>query len=265
MLSSTHTVDLTVNILILGDQRVGKTSLMQRLVGEKFTAAPLSTTETQIKPILLDNVVASSKPDMRVKVNFYDKGQNKSELMSESSFDLIVLVYDIHKQSTLNFLKTYLEQHALCLENALVLIANKYDAENESIKNAGITLAAQYAIPFYAVSALKNDHLQTIFTHAVATACENALRNHNTQSRDSSNAILLKRFQPLKTKIRNEQFPATTTLTNEQNQQIEQKTADRLIEMLKKELLDLKAKLKKESRPIEAEEEEDTLPAKKRH
>ena len=62
------------------------------------------------------------------------------------------------------------------------------------------------------------------------------------------------RFEHLKNKIRNKYY-SSHSLTPEEDQHITEQTRDQLVEWLKKDLIDLKAKLKKEARSVISTEE----------
>lgn len=62
------------------------------------------------------------------------------------------------------------------------------------------------------------------------------------------------RFKHLKNKIRNKYY-SSNSLTPEEDQQLAEQTRDQLVELLKKDLIDLKAKLKKEARSAMSNEE----------
>ena len=158
-----------INIITLGNSSVGKSSLIQRYVDEKF-ADTLATIgfNTKFKTKILSN-------GEKLKVVFYDtSGQEKYNSLSYNyikNSNGILLMYDISKKESFIKIKDWLNnifEHK-DKDFPILLLGNKCDLEEkrEVTKEEGDQLAKELKLNFYETSNKDNINIEKAITELI--------------------------------------------------------------------------------------------------
>lgn len=167
---------VNVNLILLGDSGVGKTSILKRLKGEKFN-------ENYEKTIMCDEVKINrqyDEKDLTFIFNFQDTSGSESDLNSAKQkveFNhILLLVFDT--LNTLDILKKRWEEYYKenLKENAmLILIGNKSDSfedEREKIMRQGEDFAKEINADFITCSAKSNFNINELDNKILTKAKE---------------------------------------------------------------------------------------------
>ena len=158
-----------INIITLGNSSVGKTSLIQRYVDQKFTDT-LATIgfDTKQKTKILSN-------GEKLKVFFYDtSGQEKYNSLSFNYIKNshgVLLMYDISKKESFlkieDWLKSIFEHKNK--DFPVLLLGNKCDLEEERevTKEEGNQLAKEHNLNFYETSNKDNINIDKAISELV--------------------------------------------------------------------------------------------------
>ena len=121
-------------IIIIGNSGVGKTSILERFILDKFDESLLSTIGINFseKVILLEN-------SKKIKLKLYDTaGQEKFDSISKSYFrnaDGVLFVYAVNDlnsfQNIKNWIELFMENHNGKKNIPLYLIENKNDLDRK--------------------------------------------------------------------------------------------------------------------------------------
>lgn len=152
-------------MLLLGNQAVGKSSLMLRFADDKFSLNMVSTTgvDFKIKEIELDG-----RP---VVIKVWDTaGQERFKTITQSYYRGamgIVLVYDVTDVKTFRRVEYWMKNIATYANAHVckILVGNKCDQEDlrQVTTQEGRELAAEYKIPFIETSAKAGTNVQQVF------------------------------------------------------------------------------------------------------
>ncbi|CAI5720071.1 unnamed protein product [Peronospora destructor] len=112
-----------VRIEVIGDEKVGKTSLICSLVSRHFSE--------RVPSVLLDVQIPAEESDENVIISITDTSSRVSDLMRVTNAtkrsDAILLVYDLTRPETFQRLRRWLDFIAKSKEIPVVLVANKVD------------------------------------------------------------------------------------------------------------------------------------------
>ncbi|ETL24993.1 hypothetical protein L916_21090 [Phytophthora nicotianae] len=112
-----------VRIEVLGDEKVGKTSLICSLVSRHFSE--------KVPSVLLNVQIPAEESDENVIISITDTSSRVSDLMRVTNAakrsDAILLVYDLTRPETFQRLRRWLDFIAKNKEIPVVLVANKVD------------------------------------------------------------------------------------------------------------------------------------------
>ena len=144
-----------INIILLGNSEVGKTSFILRYTEDYFQPIYLTTIGIDFK---VKNIKFSN--NKTYKLFFYDTtGQEKYKSISLNlikNCDGILLMYDITKNKSFESITTWMESiKNLKEENfPIVLVGNKTDLKDkrEVEKEEGKEIAKKYGIDFFEIS-----------------------------------------------------------------------------------------------------------------
>jgi GTP-binding protein EngB required for normal cell division len=116
----------TIHVLILGDSGVGKTTFITTLFSE--VSYP---TENVLQPVLLPPNMCISSPDIYTELIDSDANHtNLPEAISKS--DIILLMYDISDQETIDRISTYSHIPVIVVGNKLDKIEFEIRSSNDS-------------------------------------------------------------------------------------------------------------------------------------
>lgn len=154
-----------IKLLILGDQAVGKSSLMIRYTDEVFNLNIMGTAGIDLKK---KNVVIDGEP---IKVMIYDTaGHERFRQIAKTQYKGskgIVLIYDVTDIKTFDRVSYWIDH---IKENAdtgveILLVANKCDKNEERVVNYedGANLALKFKVPFIETSAKTGENIDKAF------------------------------------------------------------------------------------------------------
>ena len=183
-------------ILLLGDDNIGKTSILLRYTDRIFNGPPLTTIglDYRLKSIILKN-------GKSVKLQIWDTvGQDRFRAITKNYYKAahgIILIYDVIDRRTFESIRNWVSQ--IRQEDSekitIYLVANKIDKEDERKveKEEGENLAKELGLPFIEVSAKDGINVDEIFEDLV----ERIYKNYGD---DPQSAIKLSLFKPKKKK-----------------------------------------------------------------
>lgn len=159
------TYDYNYKIILLGDGSVGKSSIIQRYVYDKFSihTTPTIGVANTTKVTTVDN--------QKILLNIWDTaGQEKFRSMLNSSFRgcrAAIMVYDITNELTFKNLDYWLEQvKEIGGDNVkFLLIGNKADLESSRrvSQKAGMDMARNHNMLFMETSCVSNYNIERAF------------------------------------------------------------------------------------------------------
>lgn len=163
-------------ISVVGDKAVGKTSLIDRFVNEKFEEDYIATMGVNItlKDFILE--------DITIQLMLWDIGGAEKWINLRTMFyrgsSGVIVVYDVTRPATFLNITHYLQD----LENItqkkvpFILIGNKKDLENlRKIlpENAENLMKTSNAVAFFETSAKTGENVERVF-QLLAEACYNS-------------------------------------------------------------------------------------------
>jgi len=156
-------------VTILGNEKVGKTSLIKRYVYDKFDDAYLMTlgTKTTKKTVNLKGV----QGEVEVKMVIWDiMGQREFSRAFSSFFSGSkggILVADMTRKSTLKNIPNWVDDlFSVTGPIPLILVANKSDIPEPAFGFEDLeAMASKYNAPFFMTSAKTGDKVEGAFEH----------------------------------------------------------------------------------------------------
>ncbi|KAI1299979.1 Ras-related protein Rab-18 [Halotydeus destructor] len=156
----------TLKILVLGDQFVGKSSLVLRLVDKKFFDTTESTVGFEYKK------TSVSVDNHQVALNIWDTaGQERFKTIAPNLYrgvDGAILVYDVNSQPSfdnIDYWLSQLELHARRDDVVKVLVGNKVDlVQNDRPvvrRERARRWTVERKVPLFFEASAKDDHLVT--------------------------------------------------------------------------------------------------------
>ena len=163
-------VELNVKILTLGDTEVGKTSIIKRIISNKFEDKIFST-------VGIDYSCKTIKyGDNYLKIFLWDTaGQEKFKNIVKNYFNGAngaLLCFDISNRKSfekINFWINELKEIINIDEIFMILIGNKIDKEKErkiSIEES-IKFSKEKNIPYFEISAKTNEGIEEMFDYVI--------------------------------------------------------------------------------------------------
>ncbi|KAJ5074107.1 ras-related protein rab-13 [Anaeramoeba ignava] len=154
-----------VKIVFAGDTGVGKTCLMNLIVGEKFSRSQIQTMGVEVR-FLTKNI-----EEKEVNFEMWDTaGQERYDSLTKQYFrdaHGIILVYDITREDSVERAKKlYLKiKDEIVNDFAIVLVGNKIDLENKRIIqfSQGENLAKSWNCSFFETSAKIGTNVKEAF------------------------------------------------------------------------------------------------------
>ena len=176
-------------IVIIGDQHVGKTSILSRY---KYETVESTYSPTVGIDFLTKNVILEDKT---VRLIMWDTaGQERFKSLIPSylkNANCIILTYDISNKSTFTSLNNwYNDAKEHVDENVLfVICGNKIDLNRDVTKEEIENFSNEKNIPFFVeVSALTGEGVDDLFNQIVKKFCDSLpLNNEDNKTEDISN------------------------------------------------------------------------------
>jgi len=164
MSSNNHECDYTFRIVIVGDQTVGKTSLLLRFVDNVFISENVTTNGANMK----SRVVACGKKS--VQLNIMDTcGQELFRTVSRSIYhnaDAVVVVYDQGNEKSFNNVQFWLREVDNYSNNPRchkIMVGNKTDSKLVVTTETGKAMAASLGLQFFDTSAKEDANVDALF------------------------------------------------------------------------------------------------------
>ncbi len=172
--------DLTCKVLILGESKVGKSSILNRFTEKHFTEnlPPTLGIDYKITKVIIDKT--------EVKLQIWDTaGQERFRSITESFYkgcQAVLLVFDLTDRDTFEKTKSWLMSiyEKAGKDVMIVLVGNKYDLkENKGVEFVPefeiSALAEAHSIAYFLASAKEDYNIQEIFRHIAKGVKEKAL------------------------------------------------------------------------------------------
>eukprot|EP01138_Halocafeteria_seosinensis_P005225 gb/GECG01005342.1/.p1 GENE.gb/GECG01005342.1/~~gb/GECG01005342.1/.p1 ORF type:complete len:378 (+),score=63.06 gb/GECG01005342.1/:1-1134(+) len=178
--------DLHIKLLLLGDQGVGKTSLMLRYAEDKFQNSMMPTMGVDYKTQYMD------VENQQVKCQIWDTaGQKNFHVITQAYYrgaHGIVLVYDVSDPEEKSFknVKYWMDNiHQHSTPNTYkVLVGNKVDSKHRQVSTErGAAAAKEYDMPFFETSAKDGTNVVDTF-HTLAAQIVKRINKAEASSPD---------------------------------------------------------------------------------
>mmetsp|Transcript_910 Transcript_910/g.1453 ORF Transcript_910/g.1453 Transcript_910/m.1453 type:complete len:209 (-) Transcript_910:532-1158(-) len=194
-----ETYDHLFKILLVGDEAVGKSSILLRFTDNTFNETQASTIGVDFKVKMLE------QSGQRIKVTIWDTaGQERFRTLTSSYYrgaQGIVLTYDVTRRETFEHMNQWLEEVKQYTPGAgkdviLVLVGNKVDLDEKRqvSRKEGEAWARQRGMLFIETSAKTKLGIQQVFQELIQKILDSPALLHNTVStgarRDSGRADL---------------------------------------------------------------------------
>lgn len=169
----------STKIIIIGDQAVGKSSLLMRYCDDKFTLNMMGTAGIDFKKKIFEH------NSIKHTIIFYDSaGHDRFRHIIKQHYNGakgIILVYDVTDKGSFSNVNNWMNN---IKENAdssseLLLIANKVDLIEERIisKEDGMELAKKFDVNYFETSAKTGENTDLAFTDLILRILNNEKLN----------------------------------------------------------------------------------------
>ena len=162
--------DKTFNILLLGDSKVGKTSLIMRFSDNVYNPVHITTIgiDFKIKTVTLSN-------GKQIKLKIWDTaGQERFRTLTNNYFKNahgIIIAYDCTEKKSYDGIKAWVEQIKNNGKNSIpaLILGNKCDLEEDKVvqEKDGRDIAKTYGMDFFETSSKTGYNVQESFLHLV--------------------------------------------------------------------------------------------------
>jgi len=184
---------IEIRIVIAGDFKVGKTSLMHRLVD------PSCPIETCVAPRPFDGSAEEMEKEVDgVKVKIFIPGTNSAASGQFKTAGGFLIVYDVTNKQTfeksVDYIKVIKARVNDVSKGNIYLIGTKIDLERKVTTAEGEALAAEHQIKFAETSVQTLENLDTLLetlSHSVAEAMKTAPKpkvpvKHESKEKDNT-------------------------------------------------------------------------------
>jgi len=179
----------SMKILLLGDQAVGKSSLMMTYSGEGFKENMLGTAGVDM---CKKNVDLETKT---IKVVIFDTaGHERFRQITKSQYNGahgIILVYDISDQATFESVSnwmTHINENSI-KGSKVLLVGNKIDLQEKRLitTESGKELASRYEVEFIETSAKSGDNVDEAFMRIIVAINKEGIHTNNINLKNNEN------------------------------------------------------------------------------
>lgn len=190
------TEQCVIKIMLLGNQGVGKTSLLMRFMENKFSYSPNSTIGIDFKEkIISHNYLAeltgnsTLDKDIDIRLQIWDStGQEQFKTITESFYrrsEGIILIYDITDMTSYTDLIHWLQGiENRCYDGMpVIILGNKQDLDVNRVIDSklGNNFAQRYKLEHYEVSAATDSDIVNEIFFKFTYRCYIAKKNRNNQ------------------------------------------------------------------------------------
>ena len=153
-----------IKIMLLGDQAVGKSSLMMRYTTDTFSLNTMGTAGIDLKK----KTVKIDSED--VKIMIYDTaGHDRFRQITKVHYKGsrgVMLIYDVSDKKSYESVSTWMNHIKENAEDGveITMVGNKIDIEDRQVNtDEGKNLAIKYAVPFVETSAMNGEGVEKAF------------------------------------------------------------------------------------------------------
>lgn len=169
---SAKNYDMVMKLLIVGEQAVGKSSMLTRYADNKFTSSYIMTIGIDFKIMSF-----TSKSGKKIKLHIWDTaGQERFRSITTAYYrgaNGVILMYDITNRSTFENVVGWMRTLNNYASNRIkvILVGNKIDMEsNRQVSyEEGKALADKLKIPFAEVSVREDINIKETFSLIIET------------------------------------------------------------------------------------------------
>ena len=178
------TYDEKIQIILVGESGVGKTSLIRRYTNNIFNSNHLETIGIEFynKEEKINNKI--------IQIKFWDTaGQEIFHSLTKNFYrkaDGIIIVYDITNKESFervqDWIKSIYDNTDTYKEIQMIIVGNKIDLEEmrEVTKEDGIKIGKYYEIDFYEASAKNAEGVNNFMIKIIRDILNNKVNNRNT-------------------------------------------------------------------------------------
>ena len=178
------TYDEKIQIIMIGESGVGKTSLIRRYTNNIFNSNHLETIGIEFynKEEKINNKI--------IQIKFWDTaGQEIFHSLTKNFYrkaDGIIIVYDITNKESFervqDRIKSVYDNTDTFKEIQMIIVGNKIDLEEmrEVTKEDGIKIGKYYEIDFYEASAKNAEGVNNFMIKIIRDILNNKVNNRNT-------------------------------------------------------------------------------------
>ena len=153
-MSSNNEIKLTIKLLLLGDSSVGKTSILNKYIANKFIENNIATLGVEY----MDKTVDYN--NFKIKLQIWDtSGEEKYRSITKSYYknaEGLLVIFDITNEESFNHVKNWInEAKDNNSDIKIILVGNKIDFENERkvAKERAIKFAENNNLQYFETSA----------------------------------------------------------------------------------------------------------------
>lgn len=164
--------DEKIQLIIVGESSVGKTSLLYKYTQGVFTNQHLAT-------VGLEYFTKEEKvEDKVIRVKIWDTaGQEQYKSLTRNFYrnsDGVIIVYDVTNKSSFEKVQEWVQSINDNTDKniKMVLVGNKIDLQREVTTDEGKKLADFYKIPFFETSAKENTGISDFIRKIIADVLE---------------------------------------------------------------------------------------------
>ena len=200
----TEKIDIRINLVILGNSSVGKTSFILRYVQQEYknTYIPTVGIDFLIKEFILPT-------GQKLKIYLYDTaGQEKFRAIAVNSIKLaegIVLMYDISKLETYELIENWIKtiKDTTGEDFPVLLIGNKCDLINERIveKKEGEEMAKKNGFLFFETSNKNGINIDESISALISKILQKREKNENKKDSNLENCFQLNKKKETKARV----------------------------------------------------------------
>ena len=154
----------SIKLMIIGDQAVGKSSILIRYTEDTFSQNMIGTAGVDFKKKIVD------MNNKQIKVLIYDSaGHERFQKITKNFYNGakgIILVYNINEKKSFDNLQKWVETIQINADNdcEVLLVGNKIDLEKNVLTEEGVKISTDYKTHFIETSAKTGENIDKAFT-----------------------------------------------------------------------------------------------------
>jgi small GTP-binding protein len=192
-------MNLQLKLIVLGNQYVGKTSLIKRLTNNNFTEYYLSTIGVDYEKITVDY------NEKEHEIILWDtSGQDKFNFLLNSYFNTVngaIIMYDINDIQSFNQAQKWIDEFRIRKDNdniPILLVANKIDYKTRYVCTKDLeNVAKEYNVKSIEISVKNNINIDSILPIIIDDYLDKLKSNLISLEKDKINILKKNSFQIL--------------------------------------------------------------------